>query len=597
MSEIRRVLRLARMRLLFAAFLRHAVLALTAAILAVMVLRVSSVMLGFGVDWWSLATWGPTLVFAVAMIWTLAAMPMQQAVARRVDEGADLKETLSTALAVQGSPDAWCKAVVESASAKARTVDVRRAIPVHAPRTWPMPLTAALACVVVWLLPVPQDVLGKQAAKEKKEQEKKQVEKAKVETKEAVAKVEEQLKKLDPENVDAQKTANELDQPKPNNPEDIRRAAIKKIEGMKDKLDQMRSDSDKAQTADALKDMLKQLKNQPGPMEDVTKALAKGDFAAAQKAMEDLQTKMAAGQMSAEAKAQMSKQLDSLKSQLDKLAANQKDLEDKLKQAGLDPKLAMSPEELKKALENSKNLTEAQKKQLQKAALAKQSACQACQSMSACMSKMAASMGKEGEMGEQGQQGMSELAGQMSEMEMMMSEAQSMDAALSEAQHQLKSLCEGMGECNNPGMGECEGGLKGNSDGQNQGQSNRHGGRAQAQGGKGSEQQADETWEKRKAANKTGQGPIIGSTMIQGEQVKGESKAEFAAVADAAEARASEALENNVIPREFHDVVKHYFGRLKAKSQGQDVKKAEGASKDEGAKEEKKDAKKEESKK
>src|SRR5262249_31784238 len=155
-------------------------------------------------------------------------------------EGADLKETLSTALAVHGLPDPWCQTVIEAASQKARTVDVRRAIPVQPPRTWPMPLTAALACVVVWLLPLPQDVLGKMAAKEKEKEQKKLVEQTKVEAKEALAKVEEQMRKLDPENVDASNKAEEQT-PKPNSPEDIRRAAIKKLEGMKDKLEAMRS--------------------------------------------------------------------------------------------------------------------------------------------------------------------------------------------------------------------------------------------------------------------------------------------------------------------------------------------------------------------
>jgi hypothetical protein len=232
----------------------------------------------------------------------------------------------------------------------------------------------------------------------------------------------------------------------------------------------------------------------------------------------------------------------------------------------------------------------------------KQNASESCQSMAQCMGKMGqmGQQGEEGEKGDQeGQQGMAEMAGKLSEMEMAQQEASQMDAAMSEAQHQLAQLCEGMGECNNPGMGECESGLQGgrksDSDRQQQNNGPRNGGRAVAQGGSGSESPADEKWEKRKVASKTGQGPIIGSTMIQGEQVKGESKAEFAAVADAAEANASEALENNVIPREYHDVVKHYFGRLKAKSQAQEAKKA--AEGDEAVKDEKPAEKKEEPKK
>ena len=52
---------------------------------------------------------------------------------------------------------------------------------------------------------------------------------------------------------------------------------------------------------------------------------------------------------------------------------------------------------------------------------------------------------------------------------------------------------------------------------------------------------------------------------MYGEKVKGESVAEFAAVAANSEQRASEAIENNQVPRELQDAVKHYFGRLNEK--------------------------------
>ncbi len=579
MSEIRRVLRAASLRMLAGSFLRHLVLALTAALVAAMVLRVATVMLGVGVDWAQVATWGGVAIVAVAGLWTLFTMPRAAAVARRLDEGADLRETISTALSVQGSSDAWAKAVVEAAALRARTVNVRQAVPVRAPRSWPMPLTAALALVVIWLLPIPRDVLGKQAAAEKVKQEQKKVEVAQAESKAATAKVEDLLKKLDPkaaEDPEANKAGAE--KPEPTTPEEISKAAIKKLEGMKDKIEKMRSDSEKAQAADALKDKLKELKNSPGPMEEIAKNLAKGDMKAAQEALEKLQQKMASGEMSAAEKEQMGKQLESLKNQLEKVAASQKNLEDKLKAAGLDPKLAKSGEELRKALENAKNLTDEQKEQLKKQAQAQQKAGEQCQSMAACMNKMAEGMKKpgqgqgEGEQGEQGQaqQGMQELSEQMSEMEMMMAEAEQMDAAMAEAKQQLQSMCEGSGQCENPGMGECQNGLYNNpwAAGNNQKQGANRGGHGQAQGGSATESPADENWTKRNFKSQTGQGPIIGSTVIQGEQIKGESVATFEAAVNTGEATFAEAIENNTIPREYHDVIKAYFGRLAKKTEG-----------------------------
>ncbi|MGD9688414.1 MAG: hypothetical protein AB7K52_04400 [Phycisphaerales bacterium] len=597
MGEIRRVIRRAGLRLMLSAFLRSAVYSLTVAIVAVMALRVASIVLGFGVDWALVARWAPAAVLGASLLWTLITYPRTQAIARRVDEGANLKDSISTALSVQGMTDPWCQTVVESAVAKARGVDVSRAVPVEAPRAWPLPMTAALACVVVWLLPLPADVLGRLQAKEKTEQQRKEVVAAKVEAKVAMSKIEDAMKKFDPE---AAKDLGlkDLDKkdPEATTPEEIRRAAIKRVESMQDKLEQLRSQSDAAQTADALKDMLKQLKNSPGPMEDVVKAMAKGDMGQALEELRKLEEKMASGQMSDSQKEQLGKQLSNLKGQLEKLAQSQKSLEDKLRQAGLDPKLAGDPEALRKALEQNENLSEEQKQALSKAAKAQECAGESCQSMAQAMGKMATKMGQQGQgeqgEGSEGQQGMQELSESMSEMEMMMAEAQQMDAAMSEAQHQLKQLCEGMGQCQNPGMGQCQNGLmdKPWSPGDNQAQGNRRGGHGQAQGGSNTEEVADENWTKRKVSPKTGQGPIIGSTLIQGEQVKGESTATFAAVAEAADANASEALENNVIPREYHDVVKHYFGRLKAKSKAQAPEKAAPASESkDAAKDEKKE--------
>ena len=52
-------------------------------------------------------------------------------------------------------------------------------------------------------------------------------------------------------------------------------------------------------------------------------------------------------------------------------------------------------------------------------------------------------------------------------------------------------------------------------------------------------------------------------------KVKGESVAEFAEVAQNSEQQASEAIENNQVPRELQNAVKTYFGRLNAKVKGE----------------------------
>jgi hypothetical protein len=77
-------------------------------------------------------------------------------------------------------------------------------------------------------------------------------------------------------------------------------------------------------------------------------------------------------------------------------------------------------------------------------------------------------------------------------------------------------------------------------------------------------QQEDYILRKEKA-NVTNQGgPIIGSTVVYGAQVRGEASARFGEAVDASAAVAAEAIETMRVPREYHDAVRHYFGRLDA---------------------------------
>ena len=226
-------------------------------------------------------------------------------------------------------------------------------------------------------------------------------------------------------------------------------------------------------------------------------------------------------------------------------------------------------------------VTPEQKEQIQKMVEAQKQAQSQCQNMSQCMGSMSQGMKEGGQKGEkgmsqEGQKGMEQLQQQMSQSEMMSQECNSLDAALSECQSQMDKLCDGMGECDNPGMGQCEGGLAqggdpnsggdfGEGESENIGQGFGNGGRAN--GGRPGDMTAQEKWEKRKFKGSLGNGPIIGTMLVQGEQVKGESKAQFQATAEAAEANASEALASNTIPREYHDAIKGYFGRLAKKVQ------------------------------
>lgn len=584
MNEVHRVVRAAAWRLAVSVWARHLVVLATAGVLAVLVLRVVQQTLGVAVDWALAARVLPIAAVGVSIVTALSRWPGREATARAVDRGADLREALSTALAVERARDPWSLAVIESAARTARGVNVRSAVPIRAPRFWPAPMVAALATLVVWVVFPSLDLLGRQARAASAQQDQKKVEAAKVEAELAHQKVLEKLTQagvdLKKEPGDEAKIAPEM--PKAKDPEQIRRVAIRELTSMKDQIEQLRG-SAKAMQADAMKEMLKDLKPAgPGPMSDVANALGRGDYKAAQQALGDLSKKLGQqGSLSGSEQQQLAKQLENLQKQMEQLAQNQKAMEDKLKAAGLDPKLAKSPDALAKALEKMDNLSPEQKRQLMNASKASQSASEAAQGMASAMQQMKQGLNDQG-LSEQGQQGMQQMNQMMSAAEMLASEAQSLDAAMSEAKQQLQALSSSMGQCDTPGMGECKGGLGDGrwKPGENQSRSEGNGqggGHGQANGDRGQERTADEAWVKRKVQGQLGQGPVIGSMLIQGEQIRGESRAAFQAAVETASQQASEALESNVIPREYQDAIKHYFGRLQARSQAKDAQAAPGA--------------------
>ncbi|MBX3470387.1 MAG: hypothetical protein KF878_26265 [Planctomycetes bacterium] len=71
-----------------------------------------------------------------------------------------------------------------------------------------------------------------------------------------------------------------------------------------------------------------------------------------------------------------------------------------------------------------------------------------------------------------------------------------------------------------------------------------------------------ETFRPERLRGRVGQGKIVGSYFTRGAQVRGESEAEWAEVARAAEAQAAEALEKTRIPRRMADYVRGYIDSI-----------------------------------
>lgn len=491
--------------------------------------------------------WVPALVMVViaALIWSAVRRPERITVARLLDDRAGLRQALSTAVSVEMRDDAWSRATMAYADRAAARVIIRQVMPVRIPRVWmALPLFAVLFIVSAWL--PERDLLALFRGSEKEAVDRGAILEAAVEVQTA----EEQIRAafaLVGEGALPQEE--ELADPRgeARSPQEMRLAALKKLTDAQDRLDALR-DSERFQTMSRTTEMLSRLDRQPGDQIDaLTRALRQGDFSKAREELEKLADRVSQADMSAAEREEIRRQLAVLAEQLAKLALDMNELERALEQAGVDPALAQQGmEAIQNAIENAQHLSQEQRDRLMSMARSTTSACEACKSLSGSISGACAAIaGAPGDMGQFGAIGQ-----QLSAMEMM-----AMDlAALQAARQMLSSQCMAIGQS----LKQCGGsgtlGFGSMRAGTGTGQSV----------GDGHESKFDV--ENLRVQSETRAGPIIGSVMVEGDQIRGESRAEFSQAVLAAHAAASEAIETQRIPREYHDAIKGYFGRLESKA-------------------------------
>lgn len=578
MDPIRDVIARAGKRMLLAGWIRHAVVLLTCAIaLAVLVRAVQKVVPVVTIDWGVAlpATAGVAVLAALIVAWVRR--PKEIDVARTVDERAGLRETLSTALCVEQDGSAWSRAVVDDAGHKARRVVVRDAVPIEAPANSWWPVAACAALLAVWWLPA-HDLTGLLAKKEAAQAEQQQVQQVAAQVEEAQKRIDEILAQAGVEIEKGEEADEDLFNPREIeqiSAEEMQRAAIKKLTELSDKLEEKRS-GEEGMTFDAIQDAMKRLEQpEPGPATEMSRAMARGDFAEAKKQLEKLAEQIKSGDMSEEDKEQLAKQAEQMAEALQKMAENRQNLEEQLKAAGMSEQqakqLAADPNAMEKALQEQ-GMDQQQIDQLKRQAQAQQNANDAAAAMSQAMGQMAQGMqaGSESQAGE----GLESMQGQLTNMEKMQAEMASLEQAMGECQSQMAGMCENPGS----GMGQTAGlgsqwGPNGQfNQGESMGQGNGSGNPGQGLGAGPDEQASDFVLKREKAnVNTTGEGPVIASTLVYGSQIRGESTAAFSEVVKDAEAQAAEAIETKRVPREHEAAVKAYFGRLKKASQPADA--------------------------
>lgn len=88
----------------------------------------------------------------------------------------------------------------------------------------------------------------------------------------------------------------------------------------------------------------------------------------------------------------------------------------------------------------------------------------------------------------------------------------------------------------------------------------------EGRGGLAREEKTDVSFKTEKGKVTTTKGAIVGQFLVDGEQVKGDAKAGLAELVTAAEHDASDRINRDRIPRQYHKAVKEYFANLEKKS-------------------------------
>ncbi|MHC4976640.1 MAG: hypothetical protein ACYTF7_08550 [Planctomycetota bacterium] len=529
--------------------------------------------------------------FGAPVVWVLVRWPTRMRVAQDLDERAGLRSTLSTALSVSTSEDPWSHAVVDHATSLSSRVSARAALPLRPPRRWEIALMAP-AVLLAAHLAIPQlDLLGRQARADDILEEQEEIVEAQSQANEARKTIESTVESLGINELDDQQASTEPSElNKPESPESIRKAAIRDLTELGERLRQIRSDT-KGESLDDLERRLRELRTSgDGPLDEMMRALQRGNIGDAREKLQGVMEGLDSSELDDEYRERLQEQLESLANQMGQLATKQEEFSRQLSDAGLQPlspgDLAKNPMAMQQAIQNAEGLSQEQRDQLMQQMQSLQQTNslldqmqQAAQSAQQCMNPSQGSQqgqqsqqSQQGQQGQQGQasqqsqsqsssgmspqEGMQQLDDALAQMEMLQQEMQMLDAAQQDVWGQMSELSGALGE--DPSSGSVNMLELWDRRGPPQG-------RGSGGAPEGAAQQAPFSLDKQRAIGKDHGGPAIATRYVEGEQVRGESTAEFREVVQASAENASEAIESQRIPREYHDVIKHYFGRLESK--------------------------------
>lgn len=519
------------------------------------------------------------LFIGVSVIGALLRKESRLTAAVALDQAAGLKERISTAVALAGSPDPFVRAAIADANQAAGGVRVGAAIPLRLPKLLPWSISSALAAALLfWLMPE----LNLFAATQKEDTDEQALQ-AKVEAKNVNVAVQakineiEERSKHDPMLKDLVEDLKPLALPEnaTKTPDDVRREAVKRIDNVAEKLAE-KKDAVNPEALNELKRQLSQLE-QPKPdssTSKLTEALSKGDMNEAAKAASEIKKQIedAAQKGDEESKQrleEMAQKMENLAQQLAKLADEQKMQKELENKAGMNEQQA---KELLKQLQNMdpKQLQQELQKQLTNSGMKQEEIKQLAQKMSQQkdameqMKQMANALSKCASACEKSSQGQNSNSSQgaAAEAAQAMADAQQQISDMEMAEQTLNEIDAQLNDLKNMRNGVCKGDFgKGSGDqGDEIGDQGPDAGRGY--GSKVGKKTTAHQYQPSKVNANTGRGEIIGRMLVDGPQAKGEATAETSEAVIAAVRDATDAIERQRAPRQYEHVLRAYFESL-----------------------------------
>lgn len=559
-----------------------------------------------GADSW--VPWSVVIVVCVfallgaGVIGFLTYQPDVLDTAREVDGRLGLKDRLSTAIACRGNKDPFSLAAIDDACRIAGLTQTResarRRFPIRIPSLWwASPLL--LLMVIVITMFGQWDLVSSEVDEQQVNlvEVRKQASESVTATMDAI-KQDPMLSEAMQEALDKVDSQTSASLEGKDDEESIRREALKRVTVLNQQLEQI-VEGPKGQAMEEIEKSLGSLESpDDSSVAKIVDALSKSRFDQAGEEFSKLEQKIDSGEMDAAEREQVIDDLEKLAEQLDDLSSEKQSMKDALRQAGLDPDLTNDSDAMQEAIEQSDQLNESQKESLREMADSKEQASKMLKELSQateniseeCQSqddKSQDGKSKDGQSQDgkskdgQSQNGKSQedkpqddksKDGQSQEGKSQdgKSEPKSSKAPKGQSQQaldqmaKLKKMLEQAKSAQKSCDSQCQ---KLGTGLASQKACNKSG---QGIDGKGRSSKAQETatgFVKKNDAGKSGEGPIVSRTKVDRQLDVGESRMTLRQAQQAAREGFDEAMEENVLPRQYHDALKHYFADPKAVEQ------------------------------